>query len=353
MLLEGGVSKNYTQNWDKDGNIYYTDETGQTVAPSHGLNWLQKQGRKLQAFGDNLYDYIQNPTPAQQKEKENLTLAAVTAPFGGGATFGAQFLKPLVGKKIAQTMAQGIGSGLVGGSVEGFGSGVINNENPIKTAAVHGALGALGGGVIGGGLGKIEKQLARNNLLKQWDDALGNEYFNNYISDLNNKSAQLGDYRGIKQGINTGSAERLFDKNNPIHVKQAELINKYNPANDNYHTWIRNADDIYDFEDTLKPPQFDPDFIGNDFDPSYSWDMAQDALQNGEIEVFSSYPIKKGIFVTPSSMEAASYSGTGKIYSKIVPLRDVAWIDPTQGQYAPVQNKLYNNIKNSIDKEHL
>ena len=31
MILEGGISKNYTQNWDKNGNIYYTDENGQVV----------------------------------------------------------------------------------------------------------------------------------------------------------------------------------------------------------------------------------------------------------------------------------------------------------------------------------
>ena len=27
MILEGGIS--YNQNWDKNGNIYYTDENGQ------------------------------------------------------------------------------------------------------------------------------------------------------------------------------------------------------------------------------------------------------------------------------------------------------------------------------------
>ena len=36
-------------------------------------------------------------------------------------------------------------------------------------------------------------------------------------------------------------------------------------------------------------------------------------------------------------MEAEMYAGNGKIYSKRVPLDDVAWIDPTQGQYAPIR----------------
>ena len=41
-------------------------------------------------------------------------------------------------------------------------------------------------------------------------------------------------------------------------------------------------------------------------------------------------------------MEAESYSGNGRVYSKTVPLTDVAWIDPTQGQYAPVDRTMYS-----------
>ena len=50
--------------------------------------------------------------------------------------------------------------------------------------------------------------------------------------------------------------------------------------------------------------------------------------------VYSSHPIKNGTFVTPSKMEAMSYASSDKVYSKVVSLYDVAWIDPTQGQYA-------------------
>ena len=131
------------------------------------------------------------------------------------------------------------------------------------------------------------------------------------------------------------NGEILYDSANPLHQQQLKIIENTNPAPDSYHTWIRSADDIYNFEDTLKPPQFDPDFIGNDFDPSSSWDMAQDAIKNGKITIHSSYPIETGTFVTPSEMEAMQYSGNGKIYSKEVPLSDVAWIDERQGQYAP------------------
>lgn len=38
-------------------------------------------------------------------------------------------------------------------------------------------------------------------------------------------------------------------------------------------------------------------------------------------------------------METKSYAGDGKVYSQEVNLTDVAWIDPTQGQYAQVNTK--------------
>lgn len=117
---------------------------------------------------------------------------------------------------------------------------------------------------------------------------------------------------------------------------QFEIIEKNNPAPNSYQTWIRKAEDIKTFEETLQ----DSDYEGweeSGFDPSYGADIAQQALQTGEITVYSSYPIEQGVFVTPSKMEAESYSGNGQIYSKTVPLEDVAWIDPTQGQYAKVE----------------
>ena len=70
--------------------------------------------------------------------------------------------------------------------------------------------------------------------------------------------------------------------------------------------------------------------------------MAQEAIKSGKITVYSSYPIKQGIFVSPSYMEAESYAATGKVYEKTVKLTDVAWIDPTQGQYANVEDDKYS-----------
>ena len=60
--------------------------------------------------------------------------------------------------------------------------------------------------------------------------------------------------------------------------------------------------------------------------------------------MYSSYLIKNGTFVTPSKMKAMSYASSDKVYSKVVNLDNVAWIDSTQGQYTKTnvaENKTY------------
>ncbi|MCI6191178.1 MAG: hypothetical protein MR691_14835 [Clostridium sp.] len=128
-----------------------------------------------------------------------------------------------------------------------------------------------------------------------------------------------------------------------LKEKQLNIILKNNPVNDDYHTWIRNINDIKTFEETLQDSDYKEYYeAGEDFDETYSANMAKEALETGKITVYSSYPIEQGIFVSPSRMEAESYSGNGKVYSKEVNLTDVAWIDPTQGQYAKINNTDYS-----------
>lgn len=119
--------------------------------------------------------------------------------------------------------------------------------------------------------------------------------------------------------------------------KQLDIIKSNNPVNDDYHTWIRNVEDIKTLEETIN----DSDWSGYDeYNPDLSRQDIENAIDSGKITVYSSYPIKQGIFVSPSKMEAESYSSNGKVYSKEVNINDVAWIDPTQGQYAKVYDVL-------------
>ncbi len=114
---------------------------------------------------------------------------------------------------------------------------------------------------------------------------------------------------------------------------QFEILQKYNPMHDDYHTGIREVGDIKTFQEALD----DDGYEGGSLTPDVTEQMIQKALDTGKITVYSSYPIEQGVFVSPSKMEAQSYAGGLPVYSKEVNLSDIAWIDGFEGQYANVQ----------------
>lgn len=129
--------------------------------------------------------------------------------------------------------------------------------------------------------------------------------------------------------------------------QQLEIVLKENPADDSLsnHTWIRSVEDIKTFEEAL---QEDLDGEIQSLTPDVSAEMVQKMIETGKAIVYSSYPIKQGTFVTPSKMEAQAYAGSGKVYSKEVDLKDVAWLDTLQGQYAKVEAQ---DTKYSLSEE--
>ena len=133
---------------------------------------------------------------------------------------------------------------------------------------------------------------------------------------------------------NTAETEPGGERKNSFKRAQLEIIQKNNPAPNTYQTWIRSESDVMTLEEAVADSDWDYD----EYNPDYTRAMANEAIKKGEIRVYSSYPIEQGVFVTPSKIEAESYSGNGKVYSKVVPISDVAWIDPTQGQYAEVEH---------------
>ena len=158
----------------------------------------------------------------------------------------------------------------------------------------------------------------------------------------------------LTQDILTNDAEKVNEKfsvaedtDDMRKAAQFEVIQNSNPADDDYHTWIRSADEIRTFAETLSDPEWS-DYA--EFDPDYTREMADEALESGTIRVYSSYKISDGVFVSPSRMEAESYSGNGKIFSKTVRVDDVAWIDPTQGQYAPIRNRERYSVAEDVSE---
>ncbi len=162
------------------------------------------------------------------------------------------------------------------------------------------------------------------------------------IPQINGSSdANTGAQRGDASSDNRVAETRktVKQKNSEVvdeadrKAAQFAIIRDSNAADDNYHTWIRSAAEIKTLSETLADPEWAE---YDEYDPDYTRQMAEDAVRTGKITVYSSYKIGNGVFVTPSRMEAESYSGDGKVYSKTVNVADVAWIDPTQGQYAPI-----------------
>lgn len=116
---------------------------------------------------------------------------------------------------------------------------------------------------------------------------------------------------------------------------QLEIIQKYNPKDYDINpnaTWVESVDDIMTWEEAM----YNGDYAEDNVAPDFTWEDAQKAAKEGYVTVYSSYPIKQGIFVSPSKMIAESYSGNGKVYSKKMRLEDVAWIDTSEGQIAEV-----------------
>lgn len=147
--------------------------------------------------------------------------------------------------------------------------------------------------------------------------------------DKNGEYSHLPSANRIAQKIPQAAEENSNKKT------QLNIINATNPAPDTYHTWIRSEYDIKTPNEIYSNALHDNE--GNEnvsLTDDWSLPKWKEAIQKGNITVYSSYPIKNGVFVSPSKQEAMQYSGSGKVYSMNVPLSQVAWIDELQGQFA-------------------
>ena len=135
-----------------------------------------------------------------------------------------------------------------------------------------------------------------------------------------------------------------------LKEKQNEIIQNTNPMNNEYNTGIRNENDIRTWDEVLD--------LDDDSEGQFAWGdyTREDALRDqekGTVTVYSSYPIENGNFVSTSKIQAEEYAGGpgSKVYSKEVPLNEVAWINGDEGQYAKVENN-QQNIENQTKQEN-
>lgn len=168
---------------------------------------------------------------------------------------------------------------------------------------------------------------------------------NNIRAEVTMEAGQWTKKSGSARAPNVKQKFSAAEDADQRKAAQFDIIQNSNAAEDDYHTWIRSASEIKTLSETLADPEWAE---YDEYDPDYTRQMAENAVKNGKVTVYSSYPIGNGVFVTPSRMEAESYSANGKVYSKTVNVDDVAWIDPTQGQYAPIGMKFSDSVTHAV-----
>lgn len=246
-------------------------------------------------------------------------------------------------------------SGTLVAGIAGF-SGELGS-GAVATAAKHNLAGRIGG--IGGNImlytmdEKVESAKNKNNLSMKPEEITSTIHsqlednpinraaikkldtvFNTIMKAkeekiINNQGKIVSNIGNIDPNSEIGKKilEQLGSKQ-----KQMDIINETNPMRDNYHTGIRNVNDIKTWDEAIEDEE---SFTYGDF----SKEDAIKAKETGKITVYSSKPISAGGFVSTSKNMAQDYAGKGKVYEQIVNLEDVAWINGDEGQYTRRENK--------------
>lgn len=133
--------------------------------------------------------------------------------------------------------------------------------------------------------------------------------------------------------------------------KKFDIIQATNQMWDDFHVGIRSSDDIRTWEEVLDlNDESEGQFVWGDF----SREDAERALKENSITIYSSYPIKNGTFVSTSYVQAREYAGgrpNSKVYSKTVPLNEVAWINGDEGQYAAESIDVRLSLKDGANQQ--
>lgn len=231
---------------------------------------------------------------------------------------------------------------LVGGILGAVGA---LGKGAAATAAQHGLAGKIGG--IGGNIMLAMMQEKKDNavnsqvqnLAKLSEDEL-NARFEPIAKGVEANSLEEQVVDTVWNKIQKERAKNL-EKNlvNKLNLQQfaskqeqMDIINETNPMRDDYHTGIRNVNDIKTWDEAIEDEE---SFTYGDF----SKEDAIKAKETGKITVYSSKPISAGGFVSTSKNMAQDYAGKGKVYEQIVNLEDVAWINGDEGQYTRKENK--------------
>lgn len=137
---------------------------------------------------------------------------------------------------------------------------------------------------------------------------------------------------------------KLHNDIDEVKDAQLKLIRKREKKGD-IDQYFRNSNEIKTFEEALQ----DVGSIGyNKTEIDEINKIANKALKDGKIKVYSDEDIEKGAFgalISPSKDRMIHYAKDGVVYELEVPFQDVAWSSPMEGQYAPVKKGLGHFLK--------
>lgn len=145
-----------------------------------------------------------------------------------------------------------------------------------------------------------------------------------------------------KQRERQAQIEADIEESSPHKNAQFQIIQATNPMFNDTSVGIRSPKDIKTFEEAMSDEE---SFHWGDFTRA----DAEKALRRGTVRVYSSYPIKNGVFVSTSREQALQYAGgdPAGVHTRIVALDSVAWINGDEGQYAKVYGTA-DNVRFSL-----
>ena len=261
-----------------------------------------------------------------------LQRAGVGAASGLASGYAGQGLGKSSSKLFNNGLTRGAVSGALGGGIANAGYTGIEGGSA-QDMINAGLYGASTGALIGGTTGLARELIKPTHKM---DVALTDDEKAARIANIDDQLANQD--TNTPEGM-ARQAELTAARNNYNKQAQFDLLQKTNPMTDDYHTGIRSPEDIRTLKNIVDTYNADNNFTYPDFTLS----DAQKALANGNIDVYSSKPIKAGAFISPSKMMAADYAGGGQVYSKNIPLDDFAFIESgDEGNYLPVAKKPTN-----------
>ena len=102
--------------------------------------------------------------------------------------------------------------------------------------------------------------------------------FNAGVDSKNAADANSSETRVRDENKNVNRKYSPDSENDRRKAAQFAVIQSSNAAADDYHTWIRSADEIKTFDEALRDPEW-ADY--DSFDPDYTAAMAREALESG------------------------------------------------------------------------